>query len=273
MKLRPIPLRWSLAAIALLGVVLVRLVLAQPTNALQIMLPALPGDGALVITPQGHTLLIDGSADGAAAATWLGHNVPFGQRRIDAAVLTRATDETLPGQLAAIKRYEIGAAFIASGAQGSDEMTAWRQLLGERSTPIHILQFGSRVPMGECALDVLTASDGHATLALDCAGARAYFLQSIDDETQAVLATMALPPATLAFYPWARPTRNDLLEHLQPQMIVFSEGGTDETQESFAQRRVGTAQLLHEAVHGDITLVIDEGRVQVHTQKDRDDRR
>jgi len=271
MKLRPIPLRWSLLAIALLGVVLGRLVLAQPTGVLQIMLPALPGDGTLVVTPQGHTLLIDGSADGAAAATWLGQHVPFAQRRIDAVVLTRAIDETLPGQLAAIKRYEIGATFVAPDEEASDEMTAWRQLLDERSTPIHILQPGSRVRVGECALDVLTASDGHATLRLDCNGAQTYFLQSINDDTERILARMAMPPATLAVYPWARPTRNDLLERLQPQVIVFSEGGTDEVQQSFAQRRMGTAQLLHEAAHGDITVMIDEGRVQINTQKDHDD--
>ena len=266
--MKPLPLRWSLAAIALLGVVLGRLMFAQPNGTLQIMLPALPGDGALVVMPQGYTMLIDGSVDGAAAATWLGQNVPFGQRRIDAVVLTRATDETLPGQLAAIKRYEIGAAFIASGEEESDEMMAWRQLLGERSTPIYTLQSGSRVRVGECALDVLTASEGHTTLALDCDEARAYFLQSINDDIERTLARAALPPATLAVYPWARPTRNDLIERLQPQIIVFGEGGTDEVQESFAQRRVGTAQLLHEAVHGDITLTSDEDRVQVHTEKD-----
>jgi hypothetical protein len=39
-----------------------------------------------------------------------------------------------------------------------------------------------------------------------------------------MLARASLPRATLAVYPWARPTRNDLLERLQPQMIVFSEG-------------------------------------------------
>jgi hypothetical protein len=92
-------------------------------------------------------------------------------------------------------------------------------------------------------------------------------LQSITDDTERALARGALPPATLAVYPWARPTRNDLLERLQPQAIVFSEGGTDETQESFAQRRVGAAQLLHEAVHGDIRVVVDAGRAQTTTAK------
>jgi hypothetical protein len=247
-----------------LGVVLGRLVLAQPTGALQIMLPALPGDGALVVTPQGHTLLIDGGADGAALATWLGQHMPFGQRRINAVVLTRRTDETLPGQLAAIKRYEVGAAFVTPGEEDSDEMTAWRQLLGERSTPIQTLAAGQNMRVGDCGLNVLTANDGQSTLRLDCAGTSAYFLQSIDDDTERTLASTVLPPTTLAVYPWARPTRNYLLERLQPQVIAFGEGGTDEVQQSFAQRRVGTAQLLHEAVHGDIRLVIEEGRVQIN---------
>jgi beta-lactamase superfamily II metal-dependent hydrolase len=167
MKLRSIPLRWSLAAIAVLGVLLGRLVLSQPNGTLQIMLPAIPGDGALVVTPQGHTLLIDGGEDGAALATWLGEHVPFGQRRIDAVVLTRPTDQTLPGQLAAIKRYEVGSAFVVAGEDPSDQMTAWRQLLNERGTPIQVLAAGQRVPVGKCAFDVLTANNGHATFRLD----------------------------------------------------------------------------------------------------------
>jgi len=267
MKLRPIPLRWSLAAMVLLGVVLGRLVLAQPTGALQIMLPAVPGDGALVVTPQGHTLLIDGGEDGAALATWLGGHVPFAQRRIDAVVLTRTDDQTLLGQLAAIKRYEVGAAFIVPGEDPSDQMTAWRDLLNERSTPIQTIAAGQKMRVGDCALDVLTANDGLATLRLHCGATSAYFLQSIDDAAERTLARMALRPATLAVYPWARPTRNDLLERLQPQMIVFGEGGEDEIQQSFAQRRVDAAQLFHEEVHGNITLTSDGDDVQVHTEK------
>jgi hypothetical protein len=157
---------------------------------------------------------------------------------------------------------------VVAGEDPSDQMTAWRQLLSERGTPIQALAAGQRVPVGECAFDVLTANDGHATFRLDCAGTMAYFLQSINDDTERMLARASLPRATLAVYPWARPTRNDLLERLQPQMIVFSEGGTDETQESFAQRRVGAAQLVHEAVHGDITLTNDGSGTQVHTEKD-----
>ncbi len=265
--LRPLPLRWSLAAIVVLGVVLGRLVVAQPNGTLQILLPAVAGDGALVVTPQGHTLMIDGGEDGAALATWLGRHMPFGQRRIDAVVLTRTDEQTLPGQLAALKRYEVGMALVVSGEQQSDQMTAWRLLLNERSTPTQTLAAGQHVRVGDCAFDVLTATDGQATLSLDCGGTTAYFLQSIDDDTERTLARAALPPATLAVYPWARPTRNDLLERLQPQVIVFGEGGTDETQESFAQRRVGAAQLLHEAVHGDIRVVVDAGRAQIATAK------
>lgn len=267
MKLRPIPLRWSLAAIVVLGVVLGRLVSAQPSGTLQIMLPAVAGDGALVVTPQGHTMLIDGGEDGAALATWLGGHMPFGQRRLDAVVLTRTDDQTLPGQLAAIKRYDVGTAFIVPNAANDAYTTAWRQVLNERSTPIHTLAAGQHVLVGDCAFDVLTARDAQATIRFDCGGTSAYFLQSVDDDTERTLARTALPPAALAVYPWARPTRNDLLERLQPQVIVFGEGGEDEIQESFAQRRVGAVQLLHEAVHGDISLTVDAGQVQINTAK------
>ena len=264
--LRPLPLRVSLIALAILIVLVSRIVAARPDGTLQIMLPALGGDGALVITPDGTTVLIDGGADGAALATWLGDHLPFGQRHLDALVLTQASADTLPGQLAAIKRYTVGAAFLTATERPDQLALAWQQMLGERSTPVHILESGDQVHVGSCGIDVLTAQAGSATLALLCPNASAYFLQSIDHNAEAVLNGKTLPPADVVVYPWKRPTDNALLHRIQPDVLVFSEGGMMDVQQSFAQRRIGAAQLLHEDVHGMITVVHDGARLHVHTE-------
>jgi beta-lactamase superfamily II metal-dependent hydrolase len=266
--LKPLPLRWSLIAIIVLGVLLASLVAArQPTTALRIVFPAIEGDAVLVITPSGHTLLIDGGTDGAATATWLGQHMPFAQRRIDALVLTRPDERTLPGQLAAIKRYEIGAAFVAASEQQNSQFAAWWQALDERGTAVQPLERGNNLHLGACLLDVLTANAGRATLALRCNATSAYFLQAIDTDAEAELADVPLPRATLAVYPWERATDSAVLQHLQPSALVFSESGENDLRQSFAQRRVGTAQLFHEAVHGELTFTDDGQQLRVHTER------
>src|SRR3712207_3565844 len=99
--MHPPPLRWLLAAGAILGAVLGGLLLGRRDAGLRIIWPELAGDGALVLAPDGTSVLIDGGSDAAAVAGWLGRELPFGQRRIDVMVLTRAGSATLPGQLAA----------------------------------------------------------------------------------------------------------------------------------------------------------------------------
>ncbi len=266
--LRPLPIRFSLAAISILAIVLVFLIAAQHANrTLRIFVPATKGDGVLVITPDGHTMLIDGGSDGATLATWLGRRLPFGQRRIDTLVLTRADDQTLPGQLAALRRYDIGAAFLPPIEQRSNQIDAWHQLLHAQTTPVEPLASGSRIRIGECTIDVLEADRGHATLVLQCDQTTAYFLQSITNAMEQILAAEPLPPATLVVYPWKRSTQNDLLERIQPSTIVFSEGGKHTVQQSFAQRQIGAAQLFHEAIHGEISLVSDGQQTRISTER------
>lgn len=231
------------------------------------MLPALEGDTVLVITPQGQTLLLDGGSDGAALAAWLGKRLPFGQRRIDALVLTRPDTSTLPGQLAAIKRYEIGTALVAPIEPQTNEMAAWRQALVEQGTAIQLLAQGSQLKLGTCLMDVLTADRGRATFALQCGATSAYFLQAIDDAAEAVLESQSQPQASLVVYPWERTTDTALLQRLQPSALVFSEGGDETVQQSFAQRQIGAAHLFHEDVHGEITLASDGDAMHIHTER------
>ncbi len=266
--LRPLPLRFSLVAIALLGLLLGALLSAsRADDRLHIMLPAIEGNGALVITPGGQTILIDGGADGAALATWLGSRLPFGTRSIDLLILTHPDASTLPGQLAAIRRYHIGQALIAGIGEQSSHFIAWQQLLAKQRTPVRTLQAGNQIQLGPSNLRVLTAEAGRMTLVVQWQQTMAYFLQALDDSAEAALEAQSLSPAALVIFPWEHPTNIPLLQALQPMAIVFSEGGEGSTQQSFAQRRVGQAQLLHEELDGEIRFVSDGQQAQVEIER------
>ena len=267
--LRPLPLRFSLTLLVLLGVVLgADRVLTQPSTHLRVVVPALPGDGALVVVPGGRTMLIDGGSDGAALATWLGNTLPFGQRRIDVLVLTRADESTLPGQLAGLKRYEIGMAVLPPTERRNSSLDAWWQLLEQQGTPIHTITTDDRLALGQCEVRVLEEHAGRASLALHCGPTAIYFFQSLDADGEAALEAQRLPPAQLAIYPWGRATNTPLLQQLQPGAVVFSEGG-DEQHLSWADRQIGSAKLYHEALHGQLELIHNGQQLAIQVEHPR----
>lgn len=268
--LRPLPLRISLLLIAVLSVIAIGLWQARHRPAtLRMVMPAIDGDGALVITPDNRTLLIDGGADGAALATWLGATLPFGTRRIDAAILTRSDSRTLPGQLAAFKRYRIGTALAAPTEQYSSGLAAWSQLLQDQYTPTRTVTAGDALNVGTCRVDVLTEGSGRLTIQLTCGATTAFFLQSVDDASLNELADRSLPRATVAVFPWSRATNVPLLDQIQPAAIVFSDDGRSSDGLTWADRQIGSARLFHETINGQIELRDTGTTIEIDTEREQ----
>src|SRR5207237_7278804 len=90
------------------------------------------GDAALIQTPAGGYVLIDGGADPTALATGLGRRMPFWRRTLDVVVLTSRDSMHLPGQIAALARYRAGLALAPPevGKEGA-LLAEWLRLLGE----------------------------------------------------------------------------------------------------------------------------------------------
>jgi hypothetical protein len=242
-------------AIALLGFVLGALLVAgRSAPELRIVVPALKGDGALILTPDGHAILIDGGADGASFAAWLGETLPLGRRRIDAIILTRADSATLPGQIAAIRRYRIDQAVVASSASG-DNLDSWHALLADQGTRVLAASAGERLTVGSCDIDLLAARADRLAIRIACGPTTAYFLQSLDLMLESALLDQPLDPATIVLYPWSRPTQTQLMEQLAPAAIVFAEGEGGRAELTWHDRQLGAARLLHESLHGQIDFI------------------
>lgn len=264
--MRPPPLRLLLAAAALLGAVFGGLVLGSGQATLRIVWPAAAGDGALVLAPDGTSILLDGGADAAAVASWLGRELPFGQRRIDVLVLTRADRSTLPGQLAALRRYEIGAALFPGDAKLSADLEAWQRLVAEHDAVARPMHPGDRFSAGGCSLDTPAVNNGRAAVALRCGETAAWFLQSIDDRLEREMEAAALGPAALLVWPWLRRTDSVVARSARPAALVFAEGKGDDVL-SWNERRIGDARLLHEQVHGRIELAVVDGSIVIGTER------
>ena len=264
--LRPLPLRLSLTALALLGVVLGARLRAMPPAQPLVLVPPLPGDGALVLLPDGRSILIDGAADGAALSTWLGNSLPFGTRRIDALVLTRADATTLPGQLAALRRYQVGVAMLPPTEQHSSNIQAWQQLLEQQGSSIQNSVAGDGLALGACQLRVVAESAGRGALDLRCGDQHVYFLQSVDDQLAALLRDQDLPRAAAVVYPWQRSV-DAWLGRMQPRALIFGEAGAETTMLTWGDRELPGARLLHEQLDGQIELALGAAGVQISTSQ------
>ncbi|HEY0734172.1 MAG TPA: hypothetical protein VGD69_04645 [Herpetosiphonaceae bacterium] len=253
--IRPLPLRLSLGLFVLLTLVSGALLIGgRHPGQLRILVPVVPGDAALIMAPNGKTVLIDGGEDGAALATWLGNALPFGQRDLDVLILTRPDAKTILGQLAALKRYRVGMALMAATEENNSNQDAWWDLLAAQSVTPQPIAAGDQIKLGECTLDTLTEHEGRLTLALRCGATTAHFLQSIDDEAEQELEALDLESSELVVYPWKRGTNTPVMQALRPKAIVFSEGGRSEGALSWTDRQIGDARLFHEDVHGQVEL-------------------
>jgi hypothetical protein len=221
------------------------------------------GDAALIRTPAGGFVLVDGGADPAALAAALGRAMPYWQRHLDAVVLTSADPQRLPGQVAALARYQAAVALAPPTASRAAAFAEWRRLLAEQRTPVHVARPGMRLDLGGARLSVLAADDAGALLRLDY-GATSAVLGHSAGSVDGALAGRLRPCDLLAF-PWERDPRDVLVEALRPRHILFTDGqrADDPAELTYLERAIGGARLYHERLDGDVEWISDGYRTWV----------
>jgi competence protein ComEC len=122
----------------LLGVVLVwAAAFQQPDRRLHLyVLDVGQGDALLLVSPQGHTVLVDGGPDPARLATQLGRHLPFWQRSLDLLVLTHPHEDHLAGLVDALARYDVGQVIQTPYTVTTETAQAWDRALAARQVPV-----------------------------------------------------------------------------------------------------------------------------------------
>lgn len=265
--------RLALQAGLLLGLLLLLAWLDRPDGRLRVIAPALSGDALIVQTPAGGYVLIDGGGDPATLTTALGQQLPFWRRSLDMVVLTRADAARLPAQVAALERYQVGAALLVPGEHRGATFDAWRRLLRDGGTPVRVARAGERIDLGGATLRVLAAGDGEETgllLRLDY-GATGVVLAHASDpaDEEALYAAGALRPASLVVYPWDRDTNTDVLRALRPKALLLTDGTKSEepVQQTLDVRMVGGATIYHERLNGTVVWSSDGRQTWVTTER------
>jgi beta-lactamase superfamily II metal-dependent hydrolase len=265
--------RKTFLQLALLAAVLLTLAWrAQPDGRLHVIFLETKGDAALIQTPAGGYVLIDGGADPAALTAALGRRMPFWRRALDAVVLTSPDSARLPGQVAALARYRAGLALAPPAVKRSATLDEWQRLLDEQGAAIRTARAGQRLDLGGATLRVLATGDGDESgllLRLDYGASSVVFGHNGGEADEEALAASGPPRATLLAFPWQRDPHADVVRALRPQALVFTDGQTADrpVELTFVERAIGGAALYHEQLDGAIEWVSDGRRAWVTTER------
>ncbi|HYF62900.1 MAG TPA: hypothetical protein VD886_08820 [Herpetosiphonaceae bacterium] len=268
--------RWWARRVVLVGGALVLAVLlasawdwrrTRPDGRLHIVAPALKGDALVLITPNGRTLLIDGSADAVGMTAFVGGRLPFWARSLDALAITRADAGRLPGALAIARRYGVGAALLPTGAGA--ELDALREALAAERAGIRPLDAGAALLIDGVEITVARppTRDAGATLLIRYGAFSALLAPSADD-AQAAALLAAARPAALLWWPWTRPDDRLLAERIGAAAVIYSQSDSGRAEpRTMFQRGAAERRLLHEEVSGQIEIVTDGAGMWIETER------
>jgi beta-lactamase superfamily II metal-dependent hydrolase len=245
---------------------------AWPSRELRVIFLETQGDAVLIQSPAGGYVLIDGGSDPSALSAALGRQLPFWQRKLDLVVLTSADGAHVPGQVAALARYQASLAIAPTIAKRSAMLDEWRRLLAEQHTSLRSARAGQQFDIGGARLMVLAVGDGEGggmVLRLDYGVTSVVFDHSGGAADEDRLAEAGLRPASLLAFPWQRDAHNTFVNALRPRAIVLTDGQQADSpiEQTFVERAVGGAALYHERLDGTITWISDGRRARVATER------
>jgi competence protein ComEC len=140
---------------ALLGGVLVAAILAwlavlqAPDGRLHVaFLDVGQGDAALITTPHGQQILVDGGPSPAALSSMLGHEMPFWDRSLDLVVMSHPDADHITGLVEVLRRYHV-AGWLDGGQPGDDPISfSCQELLADGGTAQAVVRAGDRLDLG-----------------------------------------------------------------------------------------------------------------------------
>lgn len=113
------------------------------------------GDSALITTPSGLVILIDGGPDNTVLRR-LGNSLPFYRRQIDLIISSHYHDDHLTGLVEVIKRYQVKKIIYASSVFDSPILETLLQIVQEQKITMNPVATAARLNLGaNCLLNFL----------------------------------------------------------------------------------------------------------------------
>ncbi|MBC8161231.1 MAG: hypothetical protein H7Z42_08430, partial [Roseiflexaceae bacterium] len=138
----------------------------RPDGRLHLFFIEGAGDAVLIQAPNGSHILVDGGSDPAALVSGIGAHLPFWKRHLDAVVLTSADRAHLPGQVAALARYQAGLVVVTGLGQSSAVLSEWQRQLRVAGAALKVGEAGQTFRVGGLAFQILVAGTAGSGMVL-----------------------------------------------------------------------------------------------------------
>jgi len=155
------------------------------------------GDAAMIRTPNGKNILIDGGPDNLVLER-IGKLLPYFSRRIDIIIISHYHDDHISGLREIISRYDVGAIIYQAGGEGNNDFKSLIDAANDKN--IKIIEVNEKTELSfsnDCRLNIFNPlslnipKDGNNSLLskLNCAGK--IYLFSGDNELAVEKALLA----------------------------------------------------------------------------------
>ena len=106
------------------------------------------GDSALIVTPGGRQILVDGGPEPDSAIRALSGAMSGSDRSLDLVLLTHLDADHSRGLLEVLDRYEVGAVLAGTDSPGSPMYAQWQSAVGRSRVDVVSVQQGYRLHLG-----------------------------------------------------------------------------------------------------------------------------
>jgi len=201
------------------------------------------GDSALIVTPEGRQVLVDGGPGADSAVKALSETMPSGDRILDLVVLTHLDSDHSRGLLKVLDQYDIGAVLARVDSPDSAMRGQWQASLDRNDSIVIPVRAGHQLDLGSGVFaEVLNPRPGTSEYASGGASANneavvlrlAYgeisFLLTIDIEleTELYLAVGAAPIRSTvlkaAHHGSKTSSTASFIDAVDPQAVIISPG-------------------------------------------------
>jgi competence protein ComEC len=247
------------------------------------------GDAALVTTPHGQQILVDGGPSPIALAAALGQEMPFWDRSIDMIVMSHADADHITGLAAALDRYRVRS-WLDNGRSDDDPVYAQCLSSLEQGDVNHYCaQGGDLIELGDgLVIEILspprekrfgTASDANSdslVARVVWGDARFLFTGDITAETEQYLLEsgqrLSSDVLKVAHHGSNGSTTSQFLRAVDPAYAVISVGADNQfghPADAVLERigEVGQIEIYRTDTQGTIEFITDGQRIWVESEK------
>jgi competence protein ComEC len=231
------------------------------------------GQGVLLTSPTGRSMLIGGGADPTALREGLSRRLPLFQRRLDWLILGASDAESLAGLRGIAEHLHVVGALVC-GERRPQALVTLQAELASAGTEIVAAVAGQRFDLGEGAsLEVLEVSEHGCVLLARHGRARFLLAPGADpDAIQALLRRFPRVPVTAyvaAGSGHLAVNSLEWLEALSPRIVILSGDPTVAAGNSALPRYAAAraARVLDTQTYGWISLETDGERLWISTER------